>query len=111
MSISRSGTASRPGPAAFPARASTAASSLRGPLLTERFGLLTFGFELPADESGLAMILRAWWFGPVRMPLFLGPRCAAREYEEDGRFRFDVSIGLPLIGPIAHYRGWLGVRA
>ena len=84
--------------------------SLRGPLLTERFGLLTFGFELPADGSGLEMILRAWWFGPVRMPLFLGPRCDAREYEEEGRFRFDVSIGLPLIGPIAHYRGWLGVR-
>lgn len=84
--------------------------ALRGPLVTERFGLLTFGFELPSDGSGLEMILRAWWFGPVRMPLFLGPRCDAREYEEEGRFRFDVSIGLPLIGPIAHYRGWLGVR-
>jgi hypothetical protein len=84
--------------------------ALRGPLLTERLGPLTFGFELPADGSGLAMILRAWWFGPVRMPLFLGPRCNAREYEEAGRFRFDVSIGLPLIGPIAHYRGWLDVR-
>lgn len=85
--------------------------ALRRGLLTERFGLLTFGFDLPAGETGLDMILRAWWLGPLRMPLLLGPRCAAREWEEDGRFRFDVSIGLPLIGPIAHYRGWLAVRA
>lgn len=85
--------------------------ALRRGLLVERFGLLTFGFALPSDERGLEMILRAWWLGPVRMPLLLGPRCAAREWEEDGRFRFDVSIGLPPIGGIAHYRGWLGVRA
>jgi hypothetical protein len=25
----------------------------------------------------------------------------------DGRFRLDVAIGLPLIGTIVHYRGWL----
>jgi hypothetical protein len=81
--------------------------SLRRGLLVERFGLLTFGFELPADENGLEMILRAWWLGPLRMPLALGPRCAAREWEEDGRFRFDVSIAMPLIGLVAHYRGWL----
>lgn len=85
--------------------------SLRRGLLTERFGLLTFGFDLPADETGLDMILRAWWLGPLRMPLLLGPRCAAREWEEEGRFRFDVSIGMPLIGAIAHYRGWLSVKA
>ena len=84
--------------------------SLRRGLLVERFGPLTFGFELPSDETGLDMILRAWWLGPLRMPLLLGPRCAAREDEEDGRFRFDVSIGLPLIGLVAHYRGWLAVR-
>lgn len=85
--------------------------SLRRGLLTERLGLTTFAFELPADESGLEMILRAWWLGPLRMPLFLGPRCAAREWDEDGRFRFDVSIALPPIGNIATYRGWLEVRA
>lgn len=84
--------------------------SLRRGLLVERVGLLTFGFELPADENGLDMILRRWWLGPIRMPLFLGPRCTAREREEDGRFRFDVSIGLPLIGLVADYRGWLAVR-
>ncbi|HMG46059.1 MAG TPA: DUF4166 domain-containing protein [Allosphingosinicella sp.] len=84
--------------------------SQRGSCLVERFGLLRFRFALPSDERGLEMILRAWWLGPLRMPLFLGPRCAAREWQEEGRFRFDVSIGLPLIGLVAHYRGWLGVR-
>jgi hypothetical protein len=31
----------------------------------------------------------------------------AMESEEDGRFRFDVRIGLPLIGQLVRYRGWL----
>jgi hypothetical protein len=41
------------------------------------------------------------------MPMALAPRTPAREWQEDGRFQFDVSIALPLIGPVVHYRGWL----
>jgi hypothetical protein len=41
------------------------------------------------------------------MPMALAPHTPAREYEEDGRFHFDVEIGLPLVGPVVHYRGWL----
>jgi hypothetical protein len=38
----------------------------------------------------------------------LAPRSDTREFVDDlGRFRFDVAIGLPLIGQLAHYRGWL----
>ena len=29
------------------------------------------------------------------------------EVGKDGRFRFDVSISLPLIGLLVRYRGWL----
>ena len=76
-------------------------------LLIERFGAICFGFDLPADSSGLRMVLRRWWFGPLRMPLALAPRAPAREYEQDGRFHFDVPIALPLVGPVVHYRGWL----
>ncbi len=76
-------------------------------LLVERFGAASFGFELPSGKDGLEMVLRRWWLGPMRMPMALAPRTPAREWEEQGRFRFDVAIGMPLIGPIVHYRGWL----
>jgi hypothetical protein len=75
--------------------------------LTERFGLVRFEFDLPSDSAGLAMIIRRWRIGPLPMPLALAPRSDAREWEEDGRFHFDVSIALPLLGPLVHYRGWL----
>ncbi|QAY75539.1 SDR family oxidoreductase [Sphingosinicella sp. BN140058] len=82
----------------------------RGGLLVERFGLLRFGFALPTDGTGgLAMVMRRWWLGPVRLPLTIAPRAPAREWEEDGRFHFDVSIALPLIGLVVAYRGWLNV--
>jgi hypothetical protein len=76
-------------------------------LLIERFGATAFGFHLPSDAMGLEMVLRRWWLGPLPMPMALAPRTPAREWEEDGRFHFDVSIGLPLIGQVVHYRGWL----
>ena len=75
--------------------------------LTERFGLVRFAFDLPSDSTGLGMIIRRWWLGPLPLPLFLAPRSEAREWEEGGRFHFDVPIGLPLLGALVHYRGWL----
>lgn len=75
--------------------------------LVERFGPLRFGFNLVADDKGLAMQLKRWWLGPIPLPLTLAPRSLAREWEEDGRFHFDVPIALPLIGLVVHYRGWL----
>lgn len=81
--------------------------SQQGQKLVERFGPLRFGFDLVADDKGLAMQLKRWWLGPVPLPLALAPRSLAREWEEDGRFHFDVPIALPLIGLVVHYRGWL----
>ena len=43
----------------------------------------------------------------IKLPIFLAPRSQAREWEEGGRFRFNVSIAMPLIGDIVHYDGWL----
>jgi hypothetical protein len=54
------------------------------------------------------MHLRRWSLLGLRLPRFLAPRIAAREWEdEDGRFRFDVRLGFPLAGEIVHYAGWL----
>lgn len=75
--------------------------------LVERFGSLRFRFSLPADDTGLSMRMRGWSAFGVRLPMVLGPRTTAREWEEGGRFHFDVSIALPLVGPIVRYRGWL----
>lgn len=79
----------------------------RGGSLTERFGLVRFAFDLPSDEAGLRMIIRRWWLGPLPLPLSLAPHTEAREWEEGGRFQFEVAIALPLLGPLVHYRGWL----
>lgn len=79
----------------------------RGDLLTERFGPIRFALALHREGDGLTMHFRRWWLGPLPMPRFLLPRGIAREYEQDGRFHFDVPVALPLIGLLVHYRGWL----
>jgi uncharacterized protein YbjT (DUF2867 family) len=81
--------------------------SRTGEGVAERFGPLRFAFDLPADATGLRMVLRRWTAFGIPMPRALGPRIAAREWQEDGRFRFEVKVALPLIGPVIDYAGWL----
>lgn len=76
-------------------------------LLVERFGLLAFGFALESTQEGLAMLMRRWTCFSIPMPLALGPRITAREWQEGPHFRFDVRIGLPLFGDVIHYAGAL----
>jgi NAD(P)-dependent dehydrogenase (short-subunit alcohol dehydrogenase family) len=76
-------------------------------LAVERFGPMRFGFALAPAPDGLTMPLRRWSMFGIRLPLFLAPRIAAREYEADARFHFDVRLSFPLIGGIVHYTGWL----
>lgn len=76
-------------------------------LAVERFGPLRFGFALAPAPDGLTMHLKRWSLFGLRLPLFLAPRIAAREWEVDARFHFDVRLTFPLIGPIVHYTGWL----
>ena len=75
--------------------------------VTERFGPIRFGFDLPSDGEGLRMAFRRWSLFGVPLPRFLAPRIAAREWQEGDRFRFEVAVSMPLIGPIVHYTGWL----
>lgn len=75
--------------------------------LQERFGPLSFTFALTADETGLTMPIVGWRLGPLPLPRALAPQGVAREFEADGRFHFDVPIGLPFVGPVVRYRGWL----
>lgn len=76
-------------------------------LLCERLGLVTFGFRLDVEQGAivwrvvrvcvLGMPLPAAWFDGV----------IAREWEEAGRYRFDVGAVMPVAGLLVHYRGWL----
>ena len=75
--------------------------------LVERFGPMRFFFDLPADTSGLTMVMRKWSILGVPMPLMLAPRSEAREWAEGEDFCFDVPIALPLIGDVVHYKGRL----
>jgi Domain of unknown function (DUF4166) len=44
----------------------------------------------------------------IPLPGFLLPSSNTFENADDqGRFRFDVRLGLPVSGLLAHYRGWL----
>jgi hypothetical protein len=81
--------------------------SRKGPWLSERFGPISFLFDLPSDHAGLAMRLRGWRFLGIPMPLAFAPRIEAAETEDAGRFRFDVKASLPLIGEVIHYSGRL----
>jgi hypothetical protein len=83
--------------------------SERNGRLVERFGPLRFHFDLPSDARGLEMRIVRWSCFGVPLPLALAPQSVAREWEEGGRFHFDVSIALPLVGMVVHYRGWLVV--
>jgi len=82
--------------------------SQAGTGVTERFGPLRFDFALLAGPHGLDMRLRRWSAFRIPMPRFLAPRIVAREREdEQGRFRLDVAVALPLVGDVVAYSGWL----
>ncbi|SFK73252.1 DUF4166 domain-containing protein [Falsiroseomonas stagni] len=77
--------------------------------LEERFGPLSFRVAVPADNTGLRVVVQGWRCLGVPLPLALAPLGDARESEDaEGRFRFDVTVRMPLgLGRVVRYRGWL----
>jgi hypothetical protein len=79
----------------------------RDGLLCERLGAVRFGFALDARDGvltwtvarvhALGLPLPARWFAQVR----------AREFEHEGRYRFEVDTALPVVGRVVRYAGWL----
>ena len=61
-----------------------------------------------SNGMSLNMVGARLWRLPL--PSLLVPRITTREYEGDGRYCFEVSATLPLIGPLVEYRGWLAKR-
>ena len=63
---------------------------------------------LTPEEGRLVYRVDGWRLGPLPLPRALGPSTVAHEeIDAGGRFVFDVEIRLPVVGRIAHYRGWL----
>lgn len=80
--------------------------------LQERFGVLVFDFDLQVADGALSMLMRTWRLGPLPLPAVWMPRSTTHEFQDaQGRYCFDVSIRLPLVGLLTRYRGWLDVGA
>lgn len=76
--------------------------------ITETFGLMRFELGLHVEGSSLHWPVTRGWLCGLPLPRFLLPISDSREdVDEEGRFRFDVSIRLRGIGLVARYRGWL----
>ena len=76
-------------------------------LLIERFGAIAVSLALVIDDGKLRLIPRRWSVLGIPMPQALLPAGASFEAEEAGRFKFDVEISLPFVGPIVSYKGIL----
>ncbi|HEX2888816.1 SDR family oxidoreductase [Vineibacter terrae] len=77
-------------------------------LIVERFGVVAFAMRAMVSPQGIDLRLESGRVLGLTLPRFLWPRIAACErVDSAGRFRFDVSIGLPVLGRLVRYRGWL----
>lgn len=76
-------------------------------LMRERFGPVTVSLAIVWKEEKLWFVPRRWSFLGLPLPKFLMPRGDSFEFEQDGKFHFDVTINLPVIGHVVSYRGWL----
>jgi len=80
-------------------------------IVSERFGAFSVMLGLRVQNGEIEMPVVGWRIGFLRLPLFLAPKSETREFVgDDGRFHFNVAIGLSLVGQLVHYRGWLEAK-
>lgn len=75
----------------------------------ERFGPLKFDIDLTHDGTRLYFPVARGRFLGCPLPKWILPESEAFEFEENGRFNFDVRISLPGIGMLVRYQGWLEI--
>lgn len=92
---------------AFGAREFRSVQFERRGLLRERVGPSCLVFTLDVSAEGLALRLLDVLVLGIPMPRMLHPCVRTLESEKDGRYRFEVSSHLPLIGLLVRYAGWL----
>ena len=74
-------------------------------LLLEGVGPLVLGFELLVEDGGMQFVQRATWFLGVRLPLVIAPRASCKVTPTGEKWKLDVRLELPLIGPLVRYHG------
>lgn len=78
--------------------------------LEEQFGKFRFAICLMVKDEEVHWAVTDWWLAGVRLPRFLMPVSHTKEFvDEQGRYRFDIDIILPLFGRLIAYKGWLSV--
>ncbi len=76
--------------------------------LCESFGPIVLALEPQPTSRGFTLAVKGWRLGPIPLPRFLMPTTRAQAgMDAQARYTFDVWIGIPLIGRLIHYRGWL----
>ncbi len=79
--------------------------------LTEQFGPIRFTLVIDGHAQGIDMKIVSAKVGILSLPRLLVPWTRAYErVDAEGRFTFDVEIGLPGVGRLVRYRGWLVPR-
>jgi len=74
----------------------------------EKFGLIAGQARFKAHETGLDLEVASYRFLGIPVPRFLWLRAWGYERVDDqGRFTFDVGIGLPFGIDLVTYKGWL----
>lgn len=83
--------------------------SRQGDCLREWLFPVELDFRLEGSETGVVWhFQRARLLGFLPLPGPLAPRVIAREWAEDGKYRFHAEVSLPLVGFVVRYTGWLG---
>lgn len=82
----------------------TRCSAWRG-LLIESMGLVVLGFELAVEEGGLRFIHRRAWLLGIPLPQWCAPRASAQVTPAGERWKIDLKLVHPLLGPIVRYHG------
>ncbi len=79
-----------------------------GGRVVESFGPCAFDLTLSPEDGRLVYRVEGWRLLGVPMPKAWAPTTVTNEKEDvEGRFAFDVEIGLPIAGRMVRYRGWL----
>jgi len=79
-------------------------------VVVEQFGPLTFDLDLRIEKGRMDLVMTGVRLAGLALPRWCWPRIEAFEAGSEGKFRFDVEIGLPGIGRLVRYRGWLTDR-
>ncbi|MBD8525988.1 DUF4166 domain-containing protein [Pseudomarimonas arenosa] len=94
----------------FPGHTMRSRLRLRGTELVERLGPATLRFRLQVSERGIEWCPSGLRLLSLPLPLSWARHIGGSEQQsEDGRYLFDAYGGLPVLGRLVRYHGWLHV--